>query len=487
MSIARRSIESITWNAVASVVQVMVGIVRSVLLARMLPVEVFGIYGLAGSIVRLTAVVPSFDLSKAFLHRSTETENEDHAASVWLSLKLIFASIWLALISIGGLQFASGAVRVALLVIAVSHWGVNLTMVPRQILVRRVRHGRLALLQVIDLILSGILAILLAWRGAGIWALLSTDLISLAVRVYFLYLWRPVWRPHLAWSRSTAQYFVRFGSQSVLGSLLLEALDRVDDLWTGAYLGRGALGFYSRAYAFATYPRTVLASSVNAVAGGTYAELAGRRRQLSQAFFRTNAFLVRTGFFVGGLLVLVAPEFIHLLLGRKWLPMLTAFRLMLVFTLLDPIKITVANLFVAVGRPGIVAGARGAQLAVMVAGLFLLGPALGIAGVALAVDAMLLLGIGLLFRQARSHVDFSLKTLFAAPALGLVAGMALGRAAIVLPGILGSPWRTGSVKALVFVLVYTATLLIVERRQLLKIASFFADSLFGDAQVCKEG
>jgi hypothetical protein len=50
--------------------------------------------------------------------------------------------------------------------------------------------------------------------------------------------------------------------------------------------------------------------------------------------------------------------------------------------------------------------------------------------------------------------------------------MGLARGAIVLPGILGSPWRTGSLKTAVFSIAYGLILLILERRQLLKMFSF---------------
>ncbi len=234
------------------------------------------------------------------------------------------------------------------------------------------------------------------------------------------------------------------------------------------------MGFYSKAYRFATYPRSILADPITGVAGGTYAELKHQRLRLSRAFFRTNAFLVRSGFLLAGLLVLVAPEFIRILLGVKWLPMLDAFRLMLIFTLFDPIKSTVASLFIAVGRPELVVRARLIQLLVMVAGLLLLSPTMGITGVALAVDAMLVVGIAILLRQARTYVDFSAKRLFAVPFLGLVTGLAFAHGAILLPGVAGSDWRTGLVKILVFSLVYGFVLGVLERQQLSEMLVYLA-------------
>jgi O-antigen/teichoic acid export membrane protein len=233
-----------------------------------------------------------------------------------------------------------------------------------------------------------------------------------------------------------------------------------------------SLGLYSRAYRFATYPRIILASPINLVAGGTYAELKGNRLRLSQAFFRANAFLIRSGFFVAGLLALVAPEFIRLGLGSKWMPMLDTFRLMLVFTLLDPIKVTVASLFVAVGRPEKVVQARFVQLVVLVVGLFLLGPPMGITGVALVVDGMLVVGIALLLWQARAYVNYSPFKLFGVPLVGLSMGLVLARLAIVLPGVLGSDWRTAGVKIGVFVFVYGGILMGFERQSVAMILDF---------------
>lgn len=475
MNIARRTIESVGWNALVSIVQVIVGVVRSVVLARLLPVELFGVYGLASSIIAVSRIFANFGVDGAFLHRTPETADEDVAAGVLLSLKLLFGSAWAACVGLAAYAFFEGDVRTALTILIVVQWGVILCAVPRAMLIRRVEHRRLAIVQFVNIVLSTAASIFLAWKGAGLWALLSTDVATLVASVFFLYLWRPIWRPRLAWTRDTVSYYLRFGSRNMVGHLLLSALDRFDDLWTGAFLGQESLGFYSRAYAFATYPRSILASSVNKVSVGTYAELAGRRKRLSQAFFRTNAFLVRSGFFLAGLLALVAPEFIELLLGAKWLPMLRAFRLMLVFTLFDPINVTIANLFVAVGRPEQIVRARAVQLVVMLPALFMLGPQLGIAGIALAVDIMMLVGIAMLLWQARKHVDFSLRALLAVPGAALIAAILVARTVSNSLGDSISPWWTGSTKAGAFALVYGVVLVAAERRQMLAMSSFLIE------------
>jgi O-antigen/teichoic acid export membrane protein len=466
-NLAQRSISSVLWNLVASL-KIGVLVARSVFLARLLPVEVFGVYAMSSAVVALSSKVPLFGLADAFLHRASETEDEDRAAAVYFTLRSVFTLAWAAILVTGTLVFADGQTRTALLLLAATKAGVLLSEIPKAILRRRVVHRRLALLQFLDAVFSTPVALALAWRGYTIWALLSTDVVTLVLTVALLYVWRPVWRPRLAWVPSVVRYYLRFGSSSFAATLLMRALDRVDDLWTGIFLGETSLGFYSRAYTFATYPRTLLASPINAVATGTYAELKGKRVQLSKAFFRTNALLLRSGFLFGGALALVAPELIRLALGTKWMPTVNVFRTMLLFTLLDPIKLATVSLLVAVGKPEAVVRARGIQLALLLGGLLIIGPRWGIFGVALAVDGMVMAGLAILLTQARRYVDYSLPALFGPPLIALSAGLALGGTVTGVIPLLESDWWTGGVKLIVFVAAYIGIVLLLEPRRIRK-------------------
>ena len=478
-TLEQRSIASLSWNLTSSLLLVIVGVVRSILLARLLPVEAFGVYGWAGSVVLLSGVVANFGLPNAFIHRTTETQNETLAANSYFTLRLILSSVWFALLGGYALIYTTDNTRIALLVLgATTLLGSHLTQPPRYILVRRVMHRRIALLQILDTLLISVGALYLAWRGAGLWALLITDVISCALNIWLFYFWKPVWRPRLDWNKRHFQYYLSFGHKQLLVDLLLSALDRVDDFWTGLALGDLAMGYYSKAYTFATYPRKIIAAPVNQVALGAYAELKSDRLRLSQAFFRFNALLVRSGFLLAGLLALIAPEFIRLLLTDKWMPMLDAFRLMLVYTLFDPLKMTISAVFVAMGRPERVARVHALQLLILIVGLMVLGPYFNIAGVALAVNLMLIVGIGVLLWQVRDYVDFSLSKLFGIPLLGLVLGMVLTYLALQWPGVVGSDWRTGAVKLVVFTLVYGGVLALLERRNLLLLWAMLRRQLF---------
>lgn len=464
-ALPQRIVTALSWTVAANLLTTALLFIRSVWLARLLPVEVFGIYAGAQAIIGVSVVLVGFGMAGAFLHRTAVTQDEDFAAAIYFTLQLIFLLLWTgAMIFIAG-YWLHDASRLALWVLTITTAGTQLTEVPQVILTRRVVHRRLSVVQVAQAGATTLIAIGLAHAGYTLWALLATDVVAMLILFGAMYVWRPVWRPHLHWQPAAVRYFLAFGSKNVLTIFLTQLLAQADNFWVRLTLGTTALGYYSRAYTFATYPRKILSAPISGVAGGAYAEVKANHLRLSQLFFRTNALLVRSGFFLVGLLILIAPEFIRLVLGEKWLPMLLTFRLLLLFALLDPINATLSSLFLAVGEPGQLLRIRLVQVLVLFGGLLTFGYFAGIQGVAMAVNLMVVVGILLLLQHAHYYVDFSVLRLFAMPCLALGVGMVAARLALWGSGVHGADWRTGLVKLVVFAGSYLLVLLVTERRQ----------------------
>jgi O-antigen/teichoic acid export membrane protein len=126
----------------------------------------------------------------------------------------------------------------------------------------------------------------------------------------------------------------------------------------------------------------------------------------------------------------------------------------------------IASILIISGVPDRVVRARLVQLAILIVGLVTLGPWLGIAGVALAVDVMLVVGMAILYAEARRFTDFSLKRIFGLPALAMGLGVAAVYGMPALVDFTENDWLTGLAKVVVFSLIYAGTLALVEREQL---------------------
>jgi O-antigen/teichoic acid export membrane protein len=143
---------------------------------------------------------------------------------------------------------------------------------------------------------------------------------------------------------------------------------------------------------------------------------------------------------------------------------------MLVYALLDPLRVLVAGMLTALGYPGRVLVSHLLQLAVLLVAVPTLGSRYGIDGVAMAVNLMALAGIVAIFILARPLVDFSHRALWLAPSLGLGLGVAAGALAANTSWARGHDLRSGGMKLLAFGGIYIVVLLLLERRRLQRLA-----------------
>ncbi len=464
-SVLHRSAKSAGWRGVGIVVKSISSLVLVTVLARMLQVRTFGIYGVVSSIVALSSIFVDFGIDHAFLHHAPETEDEKQAAAVHFTLKTILILIW-SLVMIAGtlLLTPDGSYRLALLVIVVTTGARHFTQTARLIVNRRIDHRKLAQIEIWNSVFTPIVSIGLAWGGFEMWALLSSNIVDAVFCFVVLHFWKPVWKPRLLWKPAVVKYYLGFGRHTLAATLLATALDRLDDLWTGFRLGNEAMGFYDRAYTLARYPSAIVAMPVDVVAIAAYAELKDKREQLSRVFHQFASYLIWFGFLLAGLLNATSSELIPVALGDKWRPMIPVFQLMLVFTILDPLKKIIAYLFIAVGRPEQLVRARLMQLVIMMSLIFLLGPVLGLIGVALAVDCMVVIGIVFMLWQARKYVDYSLVKLLAAPGLSLLI-------ALLLTHGVGSLVNAGAVvllavKSGIYLITYSVIMVALDYREL---------------------
>jgi len=127
---------------------------------------------------------------------------------------------------------------------------------------------------------------------------------------------------------------------------------------------------------------------------------------------------------------------------------------------------TLMNLFVAVGKPGMIVRIRLIQVAVLIAGLFSLGNLFGIDGVALAVDLMMVVGIIIILINVKDYVDFSIKDLFLIPLIAVFFGLALGFGFDFLFSTSVSMIVSGIFKVSIFSIIYFGFLFFFDRKEL---------------------
>lgn len=461
-----RAVRGSAYSIGASIITLILGFVRSVVLAWFLLPEHFGVVTMALFYANLVNIFLSLGLSRAIVHHKAPDQT---VLRTYFSLTLL--SIVTEVVVVLGLAPILGrfhpdmpALVPVLLVLAGVHVVKGLNTYQEALLSKALSFRLLAITDVLSSLSMTVTASLAAWQGFGLWSLVIEQFAGHVARGFVLWTSRDAVRPRLGWSGDVAHWFWDFGLKVWWGTKLAFVLDRFDDFWAGTSLGKTPLGFYSRAYEFAHYPRRAVANPLLAVFFPTFATLQDDRLNLSRAFFRVTSLMVRIGFWFSLGFILAAPEFVRVILGERWLPMVTPFQLMIVYTLADPLVVVTSNLLMATGHPEIINRTRAIQIVVFVPAVIVLASVAGIVGVAIAADLMILVGVILLFVQTRRFVDYSISALWLYPVVALAVTVAV---------ILGlnplwrslSPWASLVGKGGLITIVYGLPLWFAEREQ----------------------
>ena len=436
-------------------------------MARLLFPSHFGVVALSLLYVNLAGQVQAFGLDQGLIHR---VDSDESVNRTYFTLRVSFLAGVLLLI-IGAAPLLGRAYpempQLRWIVIALGGAAAieSLSSIQETFLSKELRFKQLAVVDVAASVVMTLVGPLLAYAGAGPWALVAEQSSGVATRFGMSWLVFRSWSPRFGWERSTATWFWKFGKPNWAAANLRILMDRFDDFWVGTSLGGQSLGFYSRSYEFARYTRRAVANPLVTVFVPIFARLQQDRAALSRAFYRVAYLIVRVGFLISGAFALVMPEFIELAIGQKWRPMLLTFRLMLVYCLVDSLIVLGEGLLVALGRTRQVRTVNLIQALTLVPGVIVGAEVAGIEGVAVAADLMLVVGLLVILNYLKQSIDFSFFKLFALPLLILL--LAWGAVSFIdqswRPGLLA----TGIFKLMSFGGVFAGLLAAFEFRNLL--------------------
>lgn len=322
----------------------------TVLLARMLAPDDFGLLAMVAAIVGLAELVRDFGLSGAIV-QAKEIGDRLWSSLLWLSVALGAALMLLVAAAAPFIAALYGEPRLILITLVLSPaLLINGICTPLQTKLQRdLRFTLLAKLEVSTMLLSVGVAIAGAALGWGVWSLVAMNAAGALYRLVVL-----VWcaKPHFGPPRISGSVFPFLTSGgSIFGSQLLNyAARNVDNVVVGSFLGPAVLGYYSRAYSLLIMPLSQINGPLSRVALPVLSRLQDQpdrfRRYISASllvisYVSLPAFAVLAG---------VAFPLVELLLGPKWSPTAAIFQLLAIAGLAQPLSSAVGWLFISLNR-----------------------------------------------------------------------------------------------------------------------------------------
>jgi O-antigen/teichoic acid export membrane protein len=407
-----------------------------VVLTRLLSPADFGVVGAALVVITISLNFSQLGLGPALVQRPVLEPR--HLSTAFLASTvfgfLVAAVIWLAAPLIA--QFfrmdqLTAVVRWLALVFPVA----GVATVPESLLQRDLRFRFLANRDVLAYGVGyGLVGVVLAVLGWGVWALVAAQLTQVVLRTGILlstgpslFTARPTW--------ASFRELMGYGMGQSAARIGVILANQADNLVVGRWLGAVALGLYSRAFQLMSVPTGLLGDVFDKVLFPTMSRVQNDSRRLASAYLQGVAFLALVTLPVGVVAAVLAPELVEVVFGRRWLGLVPPFQVLALGMMFRTCYRMSDSLTRATGRVY-----RRAWRQWLYAGLVFLaawvGQRWGITGVAVGVLAALCIGY-LMMAQLSLHVVQISWARFAQaqlPALGL--GMVVG--GVTLAAALGS-------------------------------------------------
>ena len=297
-------------------------------LARLLSPRDYGLVGLATVYTGLVALLSQFGLGVAIVRRPDLTPRYVRAGFTVAVLLGIFgaALVWVTA------PLAAAALRNAELTpyiraLSLTFVLANPSFVAEALSQRNLAWRRLMWVDVAAFAVGyAVPALVLALLGYRAWALVGSHLGEKLVRSVLLLRAQP--HPKAFRLGPEIRDLLRFGSGFTLARVFNYGAAQGDNLVVGRVLGVELLGFYSRAFKLMLIPVTYFAVIVTRVLFPVMARLQDRPDQLRSAYFTGSAVIGLVSGPLSVLMVVTAPEIVHVILGPGWAPTVLPFQIL---------------------------------------------------------------------------------------------------------------------------------------------------------------
>lgn len=350
MSLRQKTIDALFWSFLERMGQQGIQFFISIILARLLLPEDFGL------IVMLTifmAIAQSFvdsGFGQALIQKQDVTYIDECSIFYFNIFVGILAAACLCLAAPSIAAFYNQPLLTPLTYALSLNLIINaFGLVQTTLLTKHIDFKTQLKVSMIAALLSGIIGVVMAYKGFGVWSLVVQLLTSNLFRTILLWFFN-TWRPSLIFSFTSLRTMFAFGSRLLASGLLDTFFTNIYFVVIGKLFSPVSLGFYTCAKGLQQLPVSGLSSIISRVTFPVFSLMQDDKPRLKHGVRKALTLLVMIIFPLMIGLAVVAKPLVIVLLTEKWLPCVPYLQLLCAVGMLYPVHVINLNVLKAQGR-----------------------------------------------------------------------------------------------------------------------------------------
>ena len=353
-SLKKKTLAGLFWAFAERIGAQLVGFVVSIVLARLLMPEDYGVLAILLVFINLCNVFVDSGFGRSLVQKKDADDLDFSSAfyfglavSIVLYAGLYIGAPWIA--RLYDMEILTPLIRVmGLRLIIASYNSVQKAKVSREMQFRRFFFATLG-----GTLISAVVGIVLAWMGCGVWALVAQELTNVVIDTVILSL-TIRWRPRLMFSLERTKVLFRYGWKVLVASLVDTIYEDFRSLYVGKLYTADDLAYYTRGKQFPHLLVDNVNVSISNVLFPAISSCQGDLEEvkgLTRRAMKTSSFIISPMMFG---LAAVAKPLVLLLLTEKWLPCVPFLQILCINCALTPLQTANIQAMYAVGRSDIV-------------------------------------------------------------------------------------------------------------------------------------
>jgi O-antigen/teichoic acid export membrane protein len=350
MSLAKKTTLGIFWNFAEQLSRRGIGIVITLLLARFLTPDDYGLVAMIAVFLAIASSLMDLGFNQALIRKSNATEDDFNTA---FYMNLLLGGLSYALLFICAPLIAAfyeePGLTVLVRVIGITILINSFQIVQISTLSRNLNFKAQLKATVPATIISGLAAVIMAYNGFGVWALVFQTIISSLLVTAFLWS-MDIWKPSLVFSKRSLAEMFGFGSKLFLSGLLDIIFKNIYIVVIAKMFTTAIAGHYFFASRIKELVLYQLVTSIQTVTYPALSTLQDDDIRL-KAGYRKVIQVTTFGLFpVLAILAALAEPLFVAFLTEKWLPAVPYLQLMCIAGLMYPLHSINLNILKVKGR-----------------------------------------------------------------------------------------------------------------------------------------
>jgi lipopolysaccharide exporter len=333
-TLAEASFSALKWDYAGAATRALSSFIITVVLARLLGPEPFGLLAAAWLVIGLANLVADLGLGPALLQRrSISNDDIRHAFTMQLGMGFGLMAATILLAPVVGYAFKEPkvipVVRVMSLVFLLQTvGGIALSLLKRRMDFKRIQFAGVASY------LAGFLGlgIPLAFLGFEVWSLVIAQLAQTSLFSFFCYV--QVRHPVAPMFLSGSRELNRFGFKVLSTNLVNYLIGHLDTFFIGRFFDVMTLGFYNRVFVLVSTPANSVVTTIQQVTFAAYSRIQDYPQAIQRGYLAGIGFISMVMLPTFGCVALVPETVIRGLFGNQWqaaIPFLTPLALAMPF------------------------------------------------------------------------------------------------------------------------------------------------------------